>query len=181
MASRFSLRRLFGLVTVSALIIAGLWYATAEYRKRQAIQSDLFNLGASYVRFGRIGGDDSIDVGFQKPIAGDLAKYKRLGIVEFKGYSVTRNCLTRLSDLSRVEAAYFISCDLPEGSLEMLVNYPQLDSLLFWNTNLTDRSIETLGKLKRIKSIAFKNTQVTESAADRLREVLPDAEVTWLP
>ena len=91
---KISLKQMFLIVAVCAVVVAiGLW-ATQEYRCKIAIRGRLEALGASSVMFTKSekGGPLQTHVVFPQPPKSRLNEQDNVRSVEFKGFDVTPEC-----------------------------------------------------------------------------------------
>jgi hypothetical protein len=177
---QFTLRRLFAIVISVAIFFAAGLLLTVNWRRQLAIQEDLKSQGASWVGFAPAESDFVPSVLYTKPIVEDIQHYDRFRVVELKGYSVTPQCIGRLSKLKHIDNLYFISCGLCD---EDLVHLPQMEvtTLLFWNVNISDESVDTLSQISGLKKVSFKATAITPQGVEKLQSLLPWVEIVSVP
>ena len=172
---RFTLRRMFAVVTVVAVALMLLMYFTKEYRHQLAIRSDLQKFGAYSVRFGP---SDSIQASFHKPVASPgIAKYRELAVLDFKEAHVTTASLDNLSGLERVGVVCFSLSDVRDEHIPQLKRIGRIQHLSLNNTKVTDACIDALIDLPDLESVTTANTSMTQSGLERLRDARPSLKV----
>lgn len=168
---RFTLRQLFGVVTIAAVAIAILLYATKSYRERLAISSHLESIGAYHVRFGP---GNSISAAFHDPVSSPtIAQYKRIEVLDFKGAHVTSESLTNVAGLEQVGVVLLILCDVQDEDLIPLKKIGGIRILCLKNTKISDAAIDTIAEIPGLERVDFSQTFVTPQGIERLRAARP--------
>lgn len=176
---RFTLRQLFGAVTIAAVAIAILLYATKSYRERLAIRSHLESLGAYQVRFGP---GNSITAAFHVPVSSpEIAQYKRIEVLDFKEAHVTSASLANLAGLEHVGIILLTMCDVTDEDLLPLQKIGGVRILCLRHTKITDASIDTIAKIPGLERVDLSHTLVTPTGIKRLHATRPsiNTEPLW--
>lgn len=178
---RYSLKTLFGLVTVVSLIIAAGLYITKDFRERMALRAEL--LATTGAQFVSVNADRRIGVLFTKNlVSSDLKKYKKIDSIELKGIAVTSDSMLNLAQLESVDVLLFQTCTIPDSrALEPLSTMGSLRALLFWNTVVDDAVLESIAAIPGLESVDFSNAQAPPAALERLRFARPEIKVTTRP
>lgn len=170
---RFTLRQLFGTVTIIAVALAILLYATKTYRERLAIRSHLESLGAYHVKFGPA---NSISAAaFHDPVSSPaIAQYKRIEVLDFKEAHVTSESLTNVAGLEQVDTVLLILCDVQDEDLIPLKKIGGIRILCLKNTKISDAAIDTIAAIPGLERVDVSKTLVTPQGIERLRAARPE-------
>jgi hypothetical protein len=111
---------------------------------------------------------DAVEV--ELPYLGDEIKLPYLGdrIVDF-------GALAPLTKLKRLTIRQTKNLD---NELRHLEKLPDLEALYLGYSNVTDRGLEHIARLRNLKILSLGGAQVTDAGVDRLRQSLPNCEVT---
>jgi len=107
-----------------------------------------------------------------------LTAFENLEILDLKETSVTNEGLARLKPLRNLRGLYLTRTSIGDAGLVHLSNFPKLQILILWQTKITDQGLVHLESLKNLQELILWNTDVTEEGARRLREALPDCDIS---
>ena len=139
---RFSLRSLFGAVTVAGVTLLVLMYLTADYRRQLAIRSELKAMGAYSVHFSA---GNSFQASFHDPVASsEIAKYRDVAVLDFKEAHVTDESLKNLSGLESVGVIIFSMSNVTDDHLLHLTTLGKIRHLCLSHTGLTDACVAVI-------------------------------------
>lgn len=169
---QFSLSRLFGLVTFSALTIALLMYVTTNYRERLRVRAQLMSLGAYSVAFGS---DNSVhSVAFHSPIKSlDIAHFQTIQTIDFKEAHVTPESLENISGLNNVRMIIFNLSDVCDEDIAKLKNIDSLRTLWLSYTNLSDSCVDAIAGIPGLERVDLISTQISHEGFERLKAAKP--------
>lgn len=176
---QFTLRQLLGTVTVVAVALSVLMYATRNHREQLAIRVQLESMGAYSVGFGQ---DNSIiSAAFHEPVASpDIARFKKLSTLDFKGAHVTSESLENLAGLEHVGLMLLTSCDVQDEDLLPLKKIGGIRILSLCHTNITDSSIDIIAAIPGLEWVDVSDTLITQSGIQRLRTARPSIKTESL-
>ena len=178
---RFSLRALFAFITATSITIIIALLLTKDYRQRIALQAELLSTGASYAHVGENRAIQSL-VFIQPVSAADFKKYRAIGTLDLKYFTVDANCLKAFAGLEQINRLMFNNCTIPdERDLSQLSKIGDIRSLLFWNTPVDDAAIDAIIEVPGLEIVSFRNTKVTQAGLDKLRLARPELRVDDSP
>ncbi len=169
---QFSLSRLFGVVTISALMIVLLMYLTTNYRERLRVRAQLMSMGAYFVAFGA---DNLVDsVAFHDPIKSpEIARFQSIIALDFKEAHVTPESLENIYGLKNLRMIVFNLSDVRDEDIAKLKNINSLRTLWLSHTSLSDSCVDAIADIPGLESVDLISTQITQKGIDRLKAAKP--------
>lgn len=177
---QFSLSRLFGLVTFSALTIAILMYVTTNYRERLRVRAQLMSMGAYFVGFGA---DNLVDsVSFHDPIKStEIARFQSIEVLDFKEAHVTPESIENIYGLKNVQMIVFDLSDVRDEDIAKLKNINSLRTLWLSHTGVSDSCVDAIADIPGLEKVYLFSTQITQKGIDRLKDAKPLLNVKSIP
>ncbi|MBI1902360.1 MAG: hypothetical protein HYS13_14765 [Planctomycetia bacterium] len=109
----------------------------------------------------------------------EIAALPRLEALALHRCLVADDALEPLRQAAGLQVLTLPECGLTDAGLRHLSSLCELETLeVPGNRGITDAGLEHLRRLKKLRFLDLTNTGVTEQAVDRLREALPELEVT---
>jgi DNA-binding response OmpR family regulator len=107
-----------------------------------------------------------------------IGKLPELEVLDLKDTSITDAALAHLKPLRNLKALYLTRTRVTDDGLAHLAGHSQLRTLILWDTQITDQGLEHLHSLGNLQEVILWGSRVTAQGAERLRETLPDCDVS---
>lgn len=109
-----------------------------------------------------------------QPLAGYITQ---LGLGRTRVTDEALQPIGRMSKLTRLDLH---GTAVTDAGLQQLVDLLELRYLNLHSTAVTDRGIATIGRLRNLTAVYLWNTKVTDTGAALLRELLPEAKISYV-
>lgn len=107
-----------------------------------------------------------------------LPYLRELLILDLKGTKVTDAGLAYLAPLEKLQGLYLTRTVITDEGLVHVGKLLNLRTLILWDTGITDAGLHHLHSLTHLREVILWGTAVTDAGAARLREALPDCDVS---
>jgi hypothetical protein len=178
---QFRLSTMLMLVSVAAVIIAGISMQWRERHRQQEIESRIAALGGEIMP-----GLDSIrGVIFYdakdsdlKELRNDLESIRGLQSLQISGRQFTDAGLEHVSRLSSLRELYLQNTQVSDAGMRSLGGLQSLRTLDLMQTRVSDNGLSHLETAKSLRRVWLGGSAVTDEGCERLQRRLPDAEVS---
>ncbi|HUE74722.1 MAG TPA: hypothetical protein VMP01_27890 [Pirellulaceae bacterium] len=114
-------------------------------------------------------------------LVGAIADLRSAGAIHFEGLDVTDGHLQQLSRHRSVTSLDLQGTDVTDAGLAHLDRFNDLRRLDLQCTAISDAAIDAIGRAKTLETVILRNSRVTQAGAQRLRQLLPEADIYASP
>jgi hypothetical protein len=109
--------------------------------------------------------------------AANIAKLKRLKILEISGKELTDEGCRLLSTLPELEELWLESQDAGDGAVNHLSQMRSMKKLTLYGLQITDEGLRQLSQLRQLEELGVEKTNVTADGIRRIKAQLPKCQI----
>jgi len=162
MIRQFTLRRAFGVLTLTAILLAMLRTFGSNVFERQLTLQKMYAMGAVVVHFDQNGQVVSAKFKGSKIRLDGIEHFKSMRQLDFSASNVDGEQLAKVGVLNRLQILDLSHTQIGDNDFNKLASLPELQYLRIDYTLVSDSILKDLSKFPRLMGVDVTGTQISK-------------------